>query len=343
MTEEIKLMQHSKASGCGCKIPPEVLKNILSGNLNANFPGLIVGNENNEDAAVIEFDNENLILHTLDFFTPLVNDPYDFGRIAAANAISDIYAMGGKPISALAILGWPISILSTEPLKQIMSGAEAICREAKIPLCGGHSIESSEPIFGLSVNGICQKQFLKRNNTIKEGDSLFLSKPLGSGIFSAALKRDLLKDDDYKTLIKYCTKLNSIGFELGKYEFVHAMTDVTGFGFLGHLKEMLSEKKFSAEIRLAAVPVMENIDFYTKQFINPNLTTTNYNSVIKDCDGLNGLEFLYLCDPQTNGGLLCSVDSKKEKEFQKICAQHSFHLEPIGKIIPLQEKMIYIR
>jgi selenide,water dikinase len=342
MQSEIKLLQYSKASGCGCKLPPEILKNVIGHEKNAGFTKLVSGNENNEDAAAIDIGNGNLILQTLDFFTPIVNDAFDFGQIAAANAISDVYAMGGEPISAIAIVGWPVNNIPIALLQKVMEGARKKCTEAGIPLCGGHSIESTEPIFGLSVNGINQKENLKRNNTVKEGDLLFLTKPLGSGIFSAALKRDLLKEEHYKTWMNYCTQLNSIGKHLGKQNYVNAITDITGFGLLGHLREMLSSGEYSAELEFDKIPLMSGVTEYAKQFIHPNLTTTNFNAVSSVCEGLNGLEFLYLCDPQTNGGLLCSVNSYFEKEFRENCTHHSVQPTCIGKIIPKKEKQMYI-
>src|SRR5688572_7384767 len=239
MTETIRLTQYSHGAGCGCKIAPKVLDEILKTNL--IFPDnerLLVGNHSKDDAAVYELDNEKALILTTDFFTPIVDDAYDFGRIAAANSISDIYAMGGTPLMAIAILGWPIEKLPVEEAQKMLEGARAICKEANIPLAGGHTIDSNDPIFGLAVTGQAALNHLKKNNTAKEGDVLFLTKPIGVGVLSTALKRGLLKDEHYESLLQQMTKLNQIGEAFGKIEGVHAMTDVTGFGLLGHLIEM---------------------------------------------------------------------------------------------------------
>ena len=240
---EIKLTQFSKASGCGCKIAPTVLEEILSGcKQDITFANLLVGNETKDDAAVYELEDGNCIVSTTDFFTPIVDDAFDFGKISATNAISDVYAMGGKPLMAVAILGWPIDKIPTALAQQVIKGAQAICSQAGIPLAGGHSVDTQEPLFGLAVTGIVKKENLKRNNTVKENDVLYLTKPLGIGVLSTALKRGLLHEDDYKTLLKHTTALNTIGEKLGGLTFVNAMTDVTGFGFAGHLPESISSK-----------------------------------------------------------------------------------------------------
>ncbi|HEY1038554.1 MAG TPA: selenide, water dikinase SelD, partial [Bacteroidia bacterium] len=270
----VKLTQYSKASGCGCKIAPAVLEEILQGTKSKEvFSSLLVGNESKDDAAVYETENGNCIISTTDFFTPIVDDPFDFGKISACNAISDVYAMGGKPLMAIAILGWPVDKIPVMHAQEVIKGAQEMCRLAGIPLAGGHSVDTQEPLFGLSVTGTVKKEHLKRNNSIKENDLLYLTKPLGIGIMSTALKRGLLRADDYKLFLEQTTALNKTGVELGKLSFVHAITDVTGFGFAGHLLEMLSGTGFSALIKREEVPVLEPARNFAKQFVFPDNTT----------------------------------------------------------------------
>ena len=298
-----RLTSFSKGGGCGCKIEPAVLKSILSQSPSTNFPALLVGNASNDDAAVYALNAEDCIISTTDFFLPIVDSAFDFGKIAAANAISDVYAMGGQPIMAIAILGWPVDILSVEDAQEVMRGAQAICAKAGIPIAGGHSIQTSEPLFGLSVNGLVKKQNLKQNNTCQPGDSIYLTKPLGLGLMAHAIKHDKLSEAGYNRLIELCTTLNTIGIELGKTPTVTAMTDVTGFGLLGHLSEMLGPH-LGADLSLGKIAVEPEAKALAQQFIYPNITTNNYNFIKDRCIGLDGLEFLWLCDPQTSGGLL---------------------------------------
>ncbi|MBD0333515.1 MAG: selenide, water dikinase SelD, partial [Chitinophagaceae bacterium] len=246
--EKVRLTQFSKGGGCGCKIAPSVLQQIVQTQNNYPFSQLIVGNESNDDAAVYQINDETAIISTTDFFLPIVDDAYEFGRIAAANAISDVYAMGGTPLMAIAIFGWPVEKLSAELAQQVLQGGRDICREANIPLAGGHTIDSHDPIFGLSVTGIVALRNLKKNNTAQPGDILFLTKPLGTGILSTALKKGLLQPEHYEQLIKQLTLLNKIGAELANFDSVHSMTDVTGFGLLGHLIEMAEASGVSVEL-----------------------------------------------------------------------------------------------
>ncbi|HEY0749933.1 MAG TPA: selenide, water dikinase SelD, partial [Chitinophagaceae bacterium] len=262
MTQEIKLTQYSKGGGCGCKIAPAVLQEIVEKNSIGAFNNVIVGNESNDDAAVYKLDDERAIISTTDFFMPIVDDPFDFGRVAAANAISDIYAMGGTPLMAIAILGFPIDKLPTSAAQRILEGGRSICNEAGIPIAGGHTIDSSDPIFGLAVTGTVELQHLKRNNGGKEGDKLFLTKSIGVGILATAIKRGVLNKDHYEPLIHSLTKLNSIGQSLGKIDHVHAMTDVTGFGLIGHLVEMTEGSGLSARINYSAIMKMDHVKEY---------------------------------------------------------------------------------
>lgn len=346
--QAIKLTQYSRGAGCGCKISPAVLEEILHSQF--TFPGqnLLVGNSSNDDAAVYDLGDGNALISTTDFFMPIVDDPFDFGQIASANAISDIYAMGGKPILAIALLGWPVEKLPAAVAKEVMEGARKICAEAGITLAGGHSIDSAEPFFGLSVNGLVSVDNLKKNNTAKEGDLLFLTKAIGVGILSTAQKRNVLKEDHVSILIDQLTQLNSVGESLGKVQGVSAMTDTTGFGLAGHLIEMAEGSELSAEIRYSHIRLCENVKEYLSQRIIPDATYRNWNSYSKKISfekGVNVMEaFSILPDPQTNGGLLIAVNPDSVHEVQKVLTQH--HLEkfaqPIGRFIAKDEKIIHV-
>jgi len=345
--DKIKLTQYSKGSGCGCKIAPDQLSTLLQSNSKEiNDLNLIVGNKNNDDAAVYALNETTAIISTTDFFTPIVDDAFDFGRIAACNAISDVYAMGGKPFMAIGILGWPVDKIPVSYAQQVLEGARSICYEAGISLSGGHSIETSEPIFGLAVTGIAQVKNIKQNSQAQVGDYLFISKPLGLGILSAALKRGILKEEDLSLMIDLMTTLNVFGSTLGNIKGVNAMTDITGFGLIGHLTEMTKGANVSAELNLNDIPNIKGIEFYTSQFCYPDITTKNLNAYNPTTEGLNGLEFLLLCDPQTSGGLLISVSEKALPEFKEVCKQYNkFNClqTHIGRIIPKSEKLIYVK
>ena len=349
MTETIRLTQYSHGAGCGCKIAPKVLDEILKTNL--IFPDndkLLVGNHSKDDAAVYELDNEKALILTTDFFTPIVDDAHDFGRIAAANAISDIYAMGGTPLMAIAILGWPVEKLPIELATKVVEGARSICLEASIPLAGGHSIDSLEPIFGLAVTGVIEKKHLKKNNTAEAGDLIFLTKPLGTGVLSTAQKRGLLAEAPATAMITQMATLNKVGAELGKIGGVTAMTDVTGFGLLGHLIEMADGAGLSAEIYYNKIMSIEGVRELIGQRIFPDATTRNWSSYgdrVKFEKGVNVMEaFTLLPDPQTNGGLLISVN---EKDAQAVIEQlKKSRLEtfitPIGRMIEKNEKTVFV-
>ena len=347
---DIKLTQYSHGGGCGCKIAPAVLEEILKTNKVQPVNGsLLVGNSSNDDAAAYDMGNGTALIATTDFFMPIVDNAYDFGRIAAANAISDVYAMGGKPLIAIAILGWPVEKLPVALAQQVLDGARAICAEAGIPLAGGHSIDSKEPVFGLAVNGLCDISNLKRNNTAKEGDLLFLTKPLGTGILSTAQKRGVLKDEHRVKLTEQMTQLNKIGELLGKINGVHAMTDVTGFGLAGHLTEMAQGSGLSAEINYSHIPVMSGVKEYLAQKIVPDSTYRNwnaYNSKISFDAGVDVMEaFSLLPDPQTNGGLLIAVDQEAVTEVAGLLQKHglSCFMLPIGKMVHAQDKVIIVK
>lgn len=337
----VKLTQFSKASGCGCKIAPAVLEQILKDcKQDIVFKNLLVGNETKDDAAVYELEDGNCIISTTDFFTPIVDDAFDFGKISACNAISDIYAMGGKPLMAVAILGWPVDKIPTEVAQQVIKGAQNICNKAGIPLAGGHSVDTQEPLFGLAVTGLVKKEHIKKNNAVKENDIVYITKPLGIGVLSTALKRGLLNETDYQLLLEQTTTLNSIGEKLGALTYVNAITVVTGFGFAGHLLEMLADTNLSATIHKSALPIMEAAKEYAKQFVFPDNTTRNYNDQSKNIDGMKDLDFIFYCDPQTSGGLLFSVEASHEKEMDAFLESQNQFFAKIGAITSKQEKAI---
>ena len=310
---------------------------------------LLVGNHSKDDAAVYDIGSGMALISTTDFFMPIVDDAFDFGRIAAANSISDVYAMGGKPLMAIAILGWPVEKLPVELAQKVIEGGRAICFEAGIPLAGGHSIDSPEPIFGLAVTGIVPIKNLKRNNSAQEGDYIFITKPLGVGILSTAQKRGLLKKEHLPLMIEQMTILNKVGEELGKIKGVTAMTDVTGFGLLGHLIEMAEGSGLSAEIYYNKLPIAEGVKEYIGQRIFPDATTRNWNSYsskVKFEKGVNVMEaFTLLPDPQTNGGLLISVRVESQNEIKEMLNNSGCKnfIDPVGKFLAGAEKIITIK
>ncbi len=347
--DSIKLTHYSHGAGCGCKISPGVLDEILKTNIIFPDDKLLVGNHSKDDAAVYDLGNGAALIFTTDFFMPIVDDAFDFGRIAAANSISDVYAMGGKPLMAIAVLGWPLEKLSAHLAKKMVEGGRVICNEAGIPLAGGHSIDSPEPIFGLAVTGLVSIENLKQNSTAQEGDHLFLTKPLGVGIFSTAQKRGLLKEEHLPIMVDQMSTLNKMGEELGKIDGVTAMTDVTGFGLLGHLIEMTEASNLSAELYYDRIPLIEGVKEYIRQRISPDATFRNWNSYsnkVKFEQNVNVMEaFTILPDPQTNGGLLFSVREESLEEVREILKSASANAftEPIGRMISKNEKTIYVK
>jgi selenide,water dikinase len=349
MNNDIKLTQYSKGAGCGCKIAPSVLESILSGSTTVPDKKLLVGNASKDDAAVYDLENGTALISTTDFFMPIVDDAYDFGRIASANAISDVYAMGGKPVLAIAILGWPVEKLPAELAQKVLEGSRRICAEAGIPLAGGHSIDSAEPIFGLAVNGLVDIVNLKKNNGAQAGDLLFLTKPLGVGILSTAQKRDVIKAEHIPVMIGQMTELNKAGEALGKIAGVTAMTDITGFGLLGHVIEMAEGSGLSAEIQYSRLPVAVGVREYLAQRIIPDATYRNWNSYSARTafeKGVNVMEaFNLLPDPQTNGGLLVAVKEDSIDAVKKVFTDYglSDHLEHVGRMIPQEEKTVRVK
>jgi selenide,water dikinase len=311
---KIRLTEFSHGGGCGCKIAPAVLSDILSSTPIRGLPkDLLVGTETSDDAAVYRLNDSQALVATTDFFTPIVDDPYDFGRIAATNAISDIYAMGGRPIFALALVGMPLDKLPVPVIRRILEGGESVCAEAGIPIAGGHSIDTLEPIYGLVALGLVHPDKVKRNSSAKPGDSLILGKPLGIGILSAALKKGKLSEAGYAAMLEWTTKLNTPGQALAEMEGVHALTDITGFGLAGHLLEICRGSRLSAEIRFEALPVIAEALDWLKQGVATGASDRNWKGYGHDVS-FRGDEWKkkLLSDPQTSGGLLVACAPQDE-------------------------------
>lgn len=340
----IKLTQYSHGAGCGCKISPAVLDKILkSDSVASQFPNLLVGNESKDDAAVFDLGDGMCVISTTDFFMPIVDDPFTFGQIASVNAISDVYAMGGSPIMAVAILGWPVGKIPEEAAQQVLEGSRSVCAKAGIPLAGGHSIDSPEPIFGLAVTGMVRKEHLKKNNTAAEGDLLYLTKPIGVGMITTALKRGLALAEDFDEAVQVMSQLNDLGKELGKLDYINALTDVTGFGLLGHLLEVCEGSDISAEIEYAKIPLLNNISYYASKMIYPDNTMRNWSSYQSKIAGIGAESLLTLCDPQTSGGLLICVKADRASSFESFAKDKGYVLQPFGKLVSRSEPLITIQ
>ena len=343
MSEPIRLTQYSHGAGCGCKISPKVLEVILAGSGAQNLdPKLWVGNASRDDAAVYALDEERGVVSTTDFFMPIVDDPYDFGRIAATNAISDIYAMGGDPLMAIAILGWPVNLLAPEVAREVIRGGRAVCDAAGIPLAGGHSIDAPEPIFGLAVTGVVDKKHMKRNDTATAGCKLYLSKPLGIGILTTAEKKAKLREQDVGLARDWMCTLNKPGSRFGKLAGVQAMTDVTGFGLLGHLVEMADGANLTAQLDYAAVPRLPGVDYYLAEGCVPGGTLRNFDSYGEKIAPISEQQRNLLCDPQTSGGLLIAVSAEGEAEFLAVAAELGLSLAPIGQLVERQRYAVEV-
>jgi selenide,water dikinase len=315
MDLQVRLTQFSHGGGCGCKIAPGVLEQILAKTAPGLIPKqLLVGIETADDAAVYQLNDTQAIVATTDFFMPIVDDPFDFGAIAATNAISDVYAMGGQPLFALALVGMPVNQLPLDVIRKILEGGESVCARAGIPIAGGHTIDSVEPIYGLVAIGLVDPRNLKRNSRARPGDKLVLGKPLGVGIYSAALKKGQLDAAGYKAMIASTTQLNTPGVKLGKLEGVHALTDVTGFGLLGHLLEICKGSGAAAKVEWSSLPVLAGAVEFARAGIFTGASARNwtgYGERVTLDKGLGEPERMLLTDPQTSGGLLvaCSPDS----------------------------------
>ncbi len=328
---EYKLTEYSHGAGCGCKLSPGVLSDILGKNDHLPvFDRLLVGNETSDDAAVVDLDGQTAIVSTTDFFMPIVDDPQQFGRIAAANAISDIYAMGAEPLMAIAILGWPIDKIPASVAGQVLEGGRMSCTEAGIPLAGGHSIDSPEPIFGLAVTGRAPVTQVKKNKDGRVGDLLYLTKPLGIGTVTTAQKKKLAEKGDLDQAIQAMLTLNKIGQTFGTLPYVHAVTDVTGFGLAGHLLELCEASRTSAIIHLDQLPVFDFAKKYIEKGCIPGGTKRNWATYGHRLELRHEEDYLLLADPQTSGGLLVSVDPQRQLDFEALMKNNGMELRPIG-------------
>jgi selenide,water dikinase len=315
----IRLTELSHGGGCGCKIAPAVLQEILSQSAPmSGYADLLVGTESSDDAAVYRLNDSQAIVATTDFFMPIVDDPFDFGRIAATNALSDIYAMGGKPLFALAIVGMPVGKLPADIIRKILAGGEAVCAEAGIPIAGGHSIDAPEPIYGLVGIGVVHPDKVKRNNQAQAGDALILAKPLGIGVFADAMKKGQLSEAGYAQMLSSTTQLNTPGIALAEMSGVHAITDVTGFGLLGHLLEISRGTRLSAEVRFGDLPVHSLALELAQKGFSPGASERNwasYGHEVSLPEGMAEWQRKLLCDPQTSGGLLVACEPGQEGEI----------------------------
>lgn len=332
-TEPIRLTQYSHGAGCGCKIAPSVLEKMLHSDIpKPLFPNLLVGNESKDDAAVFDIGDGTCIISTTDFFMPIVDDPKTFGAIASVNAISDVYAMGGEPIMAIAILGWPINKIPPEVAREVLEGSRKVCEQAGIPLAGGHSIDCPEPVFGLAVTGKLSKEHLKQNNTAQPGDLLYLTKPLGIGIVTTAQKKGIVQQEHYDLAVKTMLTLNMLGSRLGRLAYVHALTDVTGFGLLGHLSEVCEGSNVHAQISFDNIPRFPFLQDYISQKSVPGGTTRNWDSYGHKVNKIGDFERSVLADPQTSGGLLITVDPAFQHEFEAEMERLGYTLKPFGSL-----------
>ena len=338
MDMQVRLTQFSHGGGCGCKIAPGVLQQILARTAPGLLPKeLLVGIETSDDAAVYRLNDRQAVVATTDFFMPIVDDPFDFGAIAATNAISDVYAMGGQPLFALAIVGMPVNQIPLEMIRRILEGGEATCARAGIPVAGGHTIDSVEPIYGLVAIGLVDPRNLKRNSGARPGDKLVLGKPIGVGIHSAALKKGRLGDDGYKAMIAATTQLNTPGVRLGRLDHVHALTDVTGFGLLGHLLEIARGSKAGAVVDWSAVPLLPHaLDLAREGIVTgaSGRNWTGYGNRVKLGEAIGEAEKALLTDPQTSGGLLVACDPSGVDEVLGIFRADGFESAAvIGEVV----------
>jgi selenide,water dikinase len=337
-TAQIRLTEFSHGAGCGCKISPQVLDTILASKLDLKTdPNLLVGHSSKDDAAAYDLGNGQVILSTTDFFMPIADDAFDFGRIAATNAISDIYAMGGTPMMAIAILGWPVNTLPAELAQRVVDGGRQACSDAGIPLAGGHSIDSQEPIFGLAVTGQVPKERLKQNNTATAGCLLYLTKPLGVGVLTTAQKQKKLKPEHETLARDVMCQLNSVGALVAHLDAVKAMTDVTGFGLLGHLLEMCEGSQVQATLRYAGIPHLAPVKDYIAMGCVPGGTGRNFDSYGHKLGALSDERRALLCDPQTSGGLLIAVEPHGVPALEAILREAGLEPARIGELHPRQD------
>jgi len=335
---KVRLTEYSHGSGCGCKITPAVLDAILKDSLTLPDDKLLIGNTHKDDAAVYALNDETAIISTTDFFMPIVDDAFTFGRIAATNAISDVFAMGGMPLMAISIFGWPVDKLPAEIGKQVVEGGRHACQEVGIQLAGGHSIDSPEPIFGLAVTGKVKIKHLKRNNTARAGNLLFLTKPLGIGILSTAQKKKIIALEHRKLAEQLMCQPNTLGMVLAEDSGVTAMTDVTGFGLGGHLLEMCEGAGLGARVDFAKLPILPAIKEYLAQGCSPGGAGRNFKSYGDKIANMSAEQQAIICDPQTSGGLLIAVAEASLNGFFAVCNKFDLKLESIGKFVSQDEQ-----
>ncbi len=329
----IKLTEYSHGAGCGCKIAPAMLEEMLTASGEPLYdPRLLVGNESKDDAAVYDLGNGSSVISTTDFFMPIVDDPFEFGQIAATNAISDIYAMGGNPLMAIAIFGWPIKKLGSDIASQVIEGGRHACKLAGIPLAGGHSIDAPEPIFGLAVTGQVENQYIKRNNQATAGCDLFLTKPLGIGILTTAEKNKVLKPEHARIAVETMLQLNRAGAAFARLPYVTAITDVTGFGLLGHLTEICEGSNVQAVVDYQAVPKLAEVENYLALGCSPGGAQRNFDSYGHRIGSMTEQQQKILCDPQTSGGLLLAVKKEHRDAFIAEAKKQQLDLQPLGEL-----------
>lgn len=341
--EQIKLTEYSHGAGCGCKISPMLLDEILKTDIStALYPQLLVGNEHKDDAAAYDLGNGTSVLSTTDFFMPIVDDPFTFGRIAATNALSDIYAMGGKPLMAISIFGWPIDKLSSDVAQQVIEGGRAACEEAGIPLAGGHSIDSPEPIFGLAVTGLVENENLMKNSGGEEDCYIFLTKPIGIGILTTAQKQKKIEDTHIDAAVNAMVTLNKSGSALASLKSVVSMTDITGFGLLGHLSEICEASGISANIWFDKVPLLPNVEKYRALGCIPGGSRKNFMSYGHKISQMSEKQREILCDAQTSGGLLVLVKKDSLEEFYSAARAEGLELQPIGETMAQGKHLVEV-
>lgn len=341
----IKLSAYSHGAGCGCKLSPSQLDEVLSKlEPTAAFPKLLVGSSSKDDAAVYDLGDGKALISTVDFFMPIVDDAFDFGRIAATNAINDIYAMGASPIFALAMLGWPVGKLPTSLATEVIRGAQEVCKEHGIPLAGGHSIDNLEPLFGLAVNGLVATNSFISNRGALPGDLLYLTKPLGTGILATALKRGLASPEQISYLTQMMLRSNKVGALLPQISGVNALTDVTGFGLAGHLIELCEGSNLSARINFDEVPQMDTsiLKPFLDAFVIPDNTFRNFSSYSSKLSNLSGIQLQILCDPQTSGGLLIAVHKESANALEELLKDNGEQGWRIGEMVEKGEKVLEI-
>jgi len=343
---DIRMTEYSHGAGCGCKIAPQLLEDMLkTSSPQKNCPQLLVGNDSKDDAAVFDLGNGSSVISTTDFFMPIVDDPFEFGQIAASNAMSDVYAMGGNPLMAISIFGWPVNKLGPEIAREVIEGGRHACQLAGIPLAGGHSIDTPEPIFGLAVTGHVKNKYLKRNNQATAGSNLYLTKPLGIGILATAQNKKILKAEHARIAPDVMCQLNTIGAEFATLDSVTAMTDVTGFGLMGHLLEMCEGSQVKAKIQQNAVPLLPEVEYYLDHQCSPGGAQRNFDSYGHKLGLMSQLSQQIFCDPQTSGGLLVAVSPDGESKFLEIAAKHNLDCVtqgPIGNLSAPDNSDIYI-